>query len=229
MPVINYIAIADVNNDNYHLFRNAVSEERRMRADRFHFIDDAKRSICAELLLQYSLFQIAGQLVEPDIIYNEYGKPFMNNRKAFSYNLSHSGNWVAIAYGNSEVGIDIEKIQIVIEDIVNNFFTEEEKRFIHMVAGEERKKRFIQIWTLKESYIKYLGTGLSSRLNSFSVNALHGVVTNQNGEIQKGLRLKSYLFNTDYYLSVCSMEKEITIQEIRLEDLMQFVNRRIKQ
>lgn len=56
MLVINYNNITDINNDNYQLLRNAVAEERRMRADRFHFIDDAKRSICAELLLQYSLF-----------------------------------------------------------------------------------------------------------------------------------------------------------------------------
>lgn len=225
MLVINYLDITDINNDSYQLFRKAVSEERRRRADCFHFIDDAKRCICAELLLQYSLFLIVGHLVEIDVIYNEYGKPFLNNIKKFSYNLSHSGKWVAIAYASSEVGIDIEKIQIVKEDIVDNFFTEEEKKFVRMVTEEERTKRFTQIWTLKESYIKYLGTGLSRRLNSFSVDALHGLVTNQYGEIQKGLRIKSYLFMNDYYLSVCSMENEIITKEIGLKDLKQFVNR----
>ncbi len=225
MLVINCINITDINNDNYQLLRNAVSEERRIRADRFHFINDSKRSVCAELLLQYSLFQAVGRLVKRVIVYNEFGKPFMNHMYGFSYNLSHSGKWVAIAYGSTEVGIDIEEIQTGKEDIADKLFTEEEKSFIYTVTGKERTKRFTQIWTLKESYIKYLGTGLSTRLNSFSVNALDGVVTNQNGKIQKKLRLKSYLFDTDYYLSVCSMEEEVILHEIRLEDLIQLINR----
>lgn len=225
MLVINCINITDINNDNYQLLRNAVSEERRIRADCFHYINDSKRSVCAELLLQYSLFQAVGRLVKMTIVYNEFGKPFMNHMHGFSYNLSHSGKWVAIAYGSTEVGIDIEEIQTGREDIADRFFTEEEKSFIYTVTGKERAKRFTQIWTLKESYIKYLGTGLSTRLNSFSVNALDGVVTNQNGKIQKKLRLKSYLFETDYYLSICSMEEEVILHKVRLEDLIQLINR----
>lgn len=223
--VINCTNITEINNDNYQLLRNAVSKERRIRADRFQFINDSKRSVCAELLLQYNLFQVVGRLVEMNVVYNEFGKPFMNHMDEFSYNLSHSGKWVVIAYGSSEVGIDIEEIQSGKEDIADKFFTEEEKSFIHAATGRERTKRFTQIWTLKESYIKYLGTGLSTRLNSFSVNALDGVVTNQNGETQKRLRLKSYLFDTDYYLSVCSTEEVITINEIKLDGLLQFINR----
>lgn len=225
MLVINCINITDIINENYQLLRNAVSEERRIRADCFHFINDSKRSVCAELLLQYSLFQAVGKLVKMPIFYNEFGKPFINHMYGFSYNLSHSGKWVVIAYGSTEVGIDIEEIQTGKEDIADKFFTEEEKSFIYTVTGSERTKRFTQIWTIKESYIKYLGTGLSTRLDSFSVNVLDGVVTSQNGKIQKELRLKSYLFDTDYYLSVCSMEEEVIINEIKLEDLIQLINR----
>ena len=224
MTVINYIDITDINDDNYRLLRNAVSDARRMKADRFYFIEDSKRCICAELLLQYSLFQVAGQFVELDIVYNEYGKPFINHMDGFSYNLSHSGKWVVIAYGNSEVGIDIEEIRSEHEDIADKFFTEEEKNFIHMSKGKERAKRFTQIWTLKESYIKYLGTGLSTKLNSFNINAFEGLVSNQNGEILKELRLQSYLFDTGYYLSVCSIKEEVTLEEVKLKDLIQFIN-----
>ncbi len=223
MIVINYINITNVNNNNYQLFRNAVSEERRMKADRFRFIDDAKRSIFSELLLQYILYQVAGQLVEMDIVYNEFGKPFLNHMNGFSYNLSHSGKWVVIAFGTSEVGVDIEKILIGKEDIADVYFTEQEKRIINAVAGKERTKRFTQIWTLKESYIKYLGTGLSISLNSFSVDLLHGAVTNRKGEVNKDLRLKCYSFDTEYYLSVCSVEEEVALNEIRLENLVYFV------
>lgn len=224
MLVIKYLDITNINEDNYKLLRNAVSKERRLKADRFHFFNDSKRSICAELLLRYSLFQMLGKLVELDITFNEYGKPFLNDRSNFSYNLTHSGKWVVIAYGSGDVGIDIEEIQLGKEDIADVFFAEEEKSYIHMVKGRNRAERFTQIWTLKESYIKYLGTGLSTRLNSFSVNAVDGLVTVSNTGIQKGLRLKSCLFDTDYYLSVCSTEEVNAINEVKLDSLIQFVN-----
>lgn len=223
--IINYSSIEDINNNNYQLLRNAVSEERRMRADRFHFMDDAKRSICAELLLQYSLFQTKGRLIDLDIVYNKFGKPLMNRMNDFSYNLSHSGKWVVIAYGSSEVGIDIEKIQEGKEYIADKLFVEEEIKFINSVTGKERTKRFTQIWTLKESYIKYIGTGLLTSLDSFSVSSLVGVLTNQNGETEKDLRLKSYLFGMDYFLSVCSMEEVLIFREIKIRELIQFINR----
>lgn len=227
MLTINCINITDINDENFQLLRCAVSEERRIKADRFHFIDDSKRCICAELLLQYSLLQSVGRFVELDINYNEFGKPFMNNMKGFFYNLSHSGKWVAIAYGRTEVGIDIEKIQIGKEDIANKFFSKDEKCFI-FERGKEQEKRFTQIWTLKESYIKYLGTGLSTSLDSFSVNTVNGNVTNYNGEIQKHIKLKSYPFDTDYYLSVCSADEEVIIHIIMMEDLIQFINKKKK-
>lgn len=50
-------------------------------------------------------------MVEMDIGYNEFGKPFMNHMNGFSYNLSHSGKWVAIAYGSSEE-FKIKKLSI---------------------------------------------------------------------------------------------------------------------
>jgi 4'-phosphopantetheinyl transferase len=164
-------------------------------------------------------------MVDLDILYNKFGKPYLNLMDGFSYNLSHSGDWVVIAYGSSEVGVDIEKMQEGKEELADKLFTQEEKSFIYSVEGKERSKRFTLIWTLKESYIKYLGTGLSTSLNSFSVNAIEGVVTKQNGVCQRELRLKSYLFDIDYYLSICSVEEEVIIREIKLWELIKFIDR----
>ena len=224
MIMVNCINITGIDNGIYNLFKRAVSEKRQIKADHFYFISDSFRCICAELLIQYSLYQAVGRCVEIDLIYNQFGKPFMNHMNDFLFNISHSGNWVVIAYGSTEVGIDIEKILLENDNIADQFFTEEENTFIHKVPGEE-KARFTQIWTLKESYIKYLGTGLSTRLDSFSVNSLSGIIINQEGRIQKDLILKSYLFDTDYYLSICSMEKDVIISEITLDNLIQFISK----
>lgn len=224
--IINCFNILGINNGNYQLLRNTVSQERRKRADRYHLIVDSYRCICAELLLQYSLYQVVGQYVEINLAYNKFGKPYMKNMSDFLYNLSHSGDWVVIAYGNTNIGVDIEKIQIGNERIADKVFTKEEKSFINSVTGIEKSKRFTQIWTLKESYIKYLGTGLSTRMDSFSINVIDSVINNHNGKIQDDLIIKSDLYDTDYYLSVCGEEKKVTVNEIMLEDLIQFIDRK---
>lgn len=225
MLKINCINITNIDEYKYQILRNSVSKERQEKADRYHFINDSKRSICAELLLQYSLYQSFGKFINLDIIYNKFGKPYLNNISDFSYNLSHSGKWVVIAYGNSEVGIDVEEIFTGKDYNIDNYFAADEKIYIRSANDLEKSKRFTQIWTLKESYLKYSGTGLSTKLDSFSVNAIKGTVTIAGDEIQRDIRLKSYLFDFDYYMAICSMEEDITINEITIEQMIQFVER----
>lgn len=224
--IVNCLNISGINNSNYKLLRNAISEDRRRRADRFHFILDSYRCVCSELLLQYSLYQRLGRYVEINLAYNEFAKPYMKYISEFSYNISHSGDWVVIAYGKTPVGVDIEKIQMGNERIADKVFTIEEKNYMNSATDYDKCKKFTQIWTLKESYIKYLGTGLSTRMDSFSVNVLDGVIKDQNGKIHDDLFIKSSLYDIDYYLAVCGLEKNVIVNEIMLEDLIQFISRK---
>lgn len=184
---INLISIEEVNSEILGMFRIAVSEERGKKADRYLLIDDSKRCICAELLLQHSLYHTFNRMIPLNISYNDYGKPFLKQIEGFSYNISHSGKWVVIAYGSSEVGIDVENVRKGKVDIADRFFTAKEKEYIYRGPKEEQIRRFTEIWTLKESYIKYLGTGLSTSLNSFSVDPLDGSIVDYNREITSSL------------------------------------------
>lgn len=224
MVIVNCMNITECKNELYEKACHIASEERRKKSERFYFIDDSKRCICAGLLLQYGFYQKFGQLDKFEITYNEFGKPFIKNRKEFKYNITHSGKWVAIAYGTTEVGIDLEKIQDGREELVGYCFSEEERCTIYnFMQKEEQLKQFTKLWTMKESYIKFLGTGLSTSLKSFSVNASKGVITCSNGELKKDLRIRSHQFDTDYYLSVCSREDEFYIQNITLKEVVNLV------
>ena len=224
--VINCLNIVGIRDSNYELLRNSVSEARRRRADRFYFIADAYRSICAELLLQYSLYEATGQYMDIDFDYNPFGKPTVRNISEFEYNISHSGSWVVVAYANTEVGVDVEEIQWGCESIVNICFSEGEKDYIFSVTGSERSKRFTQIWTLKESYMKYLGMGFSIAMDSFSINLREGIITNKKGEVQDNTVIKNFLFHNDYYLSLCGREENVVINEVMMEDIFQFIKRK---
>lgn len=224
--IINCLNISQLSNDDYEWLRNEVSEERRIKADCFYFKIDSYRSVCAELLLQYSLFENNNQFVEIDLAYNKYGKPTIINNKNFFFNLSHSGDWVVLAYGTAEVGVDIEKIQMGRERISDEIFREEEREYIYSSVGMERIRRVTQIWTLRESYIKYLGTGFSTEMNTFSIDAVNNCVMNDIGELKKNIFIKSIIFEPDYFLSICSEEAMFTIKEVVLEDLMEVIYRK---
>lgn len=150
------------------------------------------RCICAEALLRRALGR-----KDYCLRYGENGKPYLTDNDNFHFNISHSGRWVVIAYGSSPVGVDVQELRDKVpEGIAQRFFTGDEQSYV----GDD-SRRFFRIWTGKESYIKYLGTGLKTPLNSFSV-------------LEK---LECNLFAEeleDACLSLCTQENEyaITIQ-----------------
>ncbi|MDR3361228.1 MAG: 4'-phosphopantetheinyl transferase superfamily protein, partial [Bifidobacteriaceae bacterium] len=47
----------------------------------------------------------------------------------------------------------------------------DERAHIEAAAEEDASRRFLEIWTKKEAYLKWRGTGLAGGLESFSVLA----------------------------------------------------------
>lgn len=100
---------------------------------------------------------------------NGHGKPYLEGMAELHYNLSHSGSWCVCAVSAVTVGIDVEQIREQKLDWVLPYLSEEEKDDLLGRAEGERIRRFYEIWTMKESYVKAVGTGLSLGLNTFSV------------------------------------------------------------
>lgn len=171
----------------------AASAERRQRADRYRRKEDALRCLAAGALLQYAL-----GTAEYTAAKGPFGKPYIKGNNSFHYNLSHCGNWVAIAYGDTEVGIDVEEICMDTgkEDIARRYFTPDEQAYV-FGAKELAPQRFFAVWTGKESYLKYLGTGLQKNLASFSIFSLEPEV-----------QLYHRILPGGYSLSLCTTDDE---------------------
>ncbi len=125
---------------------------------------------------------------------NENGKPSLAGYPEFHFNLSHSGEMVFLAYGNSPVGIDVEKLRCGKKDInvAKRCFTKREYEYI--LEEETKEHRFTSIWTMKEAYLKYKGTGISVPLNAFEVNPEKGIVEGEDLKIYTG-QIGEYIYS----------------------------------
>lgn len=143
----------------------AATPERKLRSEQYRNKADALRCLAADALLRFALGTADYQTET-----GPQGKPRITGRPDFHYNLSHSGDWVVLACSDSEVGVDVEKIRMDPgkENIARRCFTPDEQAYV-FEDPELTAQRFFRIWTGKESYLKYLGTGLAKSLASFSI------------------------------------------------------------
>jgi len=145
-----------------------ISPEKQKRIKQFNFFRDAQNALLGDILARAEICR-ATALSNKQLVFstNEYGKPFLANIPHINYNISHAGSYVACAIDdNKAVGIDIEIIKPVDIKIAEQFFSADEADYI---KGNQQMQRFFEIWTKKESRIKWEGKGLSRPLPSFSV------------------------------------------------------------
>ena len=154
----------------------------------------------------YALLRRVVGLEECWIEKSEFGKPYIKDREDFHYNLSHSGRYVVIAWGPSEVGVDVQQhdVSVGAEAIVCRYFTIDECAYI---GGN--LSRFYEIWTKRESYLKFTGKGLKKSLGSFSTILP-----------DSGIRYRHRYLDGGYSLSLCTTEKNDTFELLDVQQLI---------
>ena len=139
-----------------------VGPERRKKVIRYCRPDDRKRSLGAGMIIQKILAESG--LSENDLKYSEHGKPVADS---IYFNVSHAGDYVVGVLSDCEVGCDIEKNANAPLEVAEHYFYHSELAYIK--AAEDKDKAFFTLWTLKESYMKMTGRGMSLPLDSFEV------------------------------------------------------------
>lgn len=98
------------------------------------------------------------------------GKPYLVDHPEIFFSLSHSGSLAMCAVADTPVGCDIQCVSEVLhsEAVARRFFTRREQE--QLAACSEFQREFARLWTLKESYVKYLGCGIAKcPLDSFDI------------------------------------------------------------
>lgn len=168
---------------------NLLESARRKKILTAKSAEYKKTSLFAGLLIRAALSE-EGAAVSPSlplfVRYGTFGKPYIDGQKRFS--ISHSGNIVAVAVADFEIGLDVEKVREIDHDgLSRRALSLGEIRDIIFLSSDKKSEKFLSFWTAKEAYFKYLGTGVNGDLREVDAELI---------------REKGHFLKTDAFFSV---------------------------
>lgn len=189
--------------DKVSRYASLLPEYRREKIERYRFEKDKLRSLIAGLLIRRTIG-------EQPLVFGEHEKPYARDNSLY-FSVSHSGDIVAIAVDDREIGMDVEGLPA--EDrlkIADRFYHPREREYVH--GAEDEMRAFCRIWTRKEAYLKMTGEGISADLTAFDTTS-------------SPLKESLYTIDLDgYCLSVCCEDgienRHIDISLLELKELL---------
>jgi 4'-phosphopantetheinyl transferase len=151
-----------------------LDEGERARSERFRFERHRNRFLVSHALVRTTLSRYAP--VPPEAWrFREVGRgrpevaaPAVG---ALRFNLSHTDRLAACGVSHrADVGVDVEAALRVTRHlaVAERFFSAREAAELRELPEDRQVDRFLDYWTLKESYIKARGLGLALPLDGFS-------------------------------------------------------------
>ena len=153
-----------------------ISKEKRGKISCHPFDMSQKLSVYAEVFTKVKICEILGiDISRITIEKSKYGKPHLAGYPNFHFNISHTDNAIAVAFSDEQIGVDIERIRTPEFKIAERFFTLREQTYIS--SSQDPEQAFYEVWTRKEAYLKYCGTGITISLKSFDVYDMGNIQT----------------------------------------------------
>ncbi len=156
-------------------YRELFTEDEREKIDQYHFAKDRHASLVTRAMVRCLLSRYVA--VEPSdwrFRSNRYGRPEIakpGHAGTLRFNIAHTkGMIVVLISKNREVGVDVECLSYLgpCLEIADRYFSPSEVETLRSLPSSEQALRFIEYWTLKESFIKARGMGLAIPLDEFS-------------------------------------------------------------
>ena len=249
-----------------------LPRERREAIDRCRFEKDKRLSLGAGYLIDFGLKKLGtgDYRIEKD----GHGKPFLAGGAlsepfaGIHFNVSHSGDYAVCVFSDAPVGVDVERIRPFSPAVIKRVFSENERSFVKESISESisesdskivvendsesipgkldlADRLYTLLWTVKESFVKQSGSGITTGFGSIESENLPGIllaanVTNESlfvvddannvssfsvHRVTDGSRNENAitgLFYSDYALSICMEDAEklktinLCITEVKL-------------
>lgn len=154
--------------------RPILTDDEWNRCQRFAYAEGLRERLAARFMVRSVLSRYAA--VHPRdwrFAENRHGRPEVElpaHATSLRFNLSHADGVVTLVVSAQyEVGVDVERLgrraRLAIAD---RFFAPSEVEALRALPDAEQPRRFLEYWTLKESYIKARGAGMSLPLDRFA-------------------------------------------------------------
>lgn len=220
-----YCVINDhhISRDIWEGLENFSDEWKLIRIRKYKRREDYENALIADALARYALLEATGvRLQKKPFLYNEYGKPYVETSDTFRFNVSHSGRLIVCGTDKKDIGVDVQLMEnIELPDIARRFFAPQEYHMLCNAEESARKALFYDLWTLKESYIKALGKGLSIKLDSFAFVEIGDSIRYETKLLHEPCFFKQYPVDDLYKLSVCSFTGHFAteVTPLKVEDI----------
>lgn len=150
-----------------------LSDDERARADRFVFDADRDRFIAGRAWVRRRLAALVGRPAAVlRLVANGHGKPALDAPgPPIAFNVSHTGQRIALAVARDPVGIDIEnRVPDDLDGVGDLVMSPGERTaFAALATDAERRAAFLRLWTRKEALLKAIGTGLVTEPRTVTV------------------------------------------------------------
>jgi 4'-phosphopantetheinyl transferase len=103
---------------------------------------------------------------------SEQGRPSLSAAHGLDvdFNIAHTRGLVAMTAGRDmKLGIDVERFERRRSlEIARRYFSAREIAAFEALPAAQQPRRFVELWTLKEAYLKAIGTGIAGGLGSMT-------------------------------------------------------------
>lgn len=208
-----------------------LADEERAQMARFLFERDRLRYLVTRALVRTTLSRYTPiPAAQWRFTTNRYGRPTISERHgydacALQFNVSHTRSLIALAVSReAAVGVDVENVtsRAAPIGIAERFFSREEAAELGSLEPDRQQHRFFEYWTLKESYIKARGMGLSIPLDKFTFSYPSDATVVLETDADLDDAPQRWMFwqlqpDPDYLLALCLEQRSAAVPRLVLQ------------
>lgn len=196
--------LLDISKNSLEYDFDIIPKKQKIEIQTYKFENDKFKRLLARSFL-YHYLRDCYNISNFDLEYGIYKKPMLKGNYNIDFSISYSNNYILVGISDKyQLGVDIEHIDSSINhsDLKNIIMHDEEiKYYSSLESHEEQLHFFFDVFNIKESIIKCLGTGLYYDVQKINILDINIFLDYEIGNLSTNLILNR--LTPKYKISVC--------------------------
>jgi 4'-phosphopantetheinyl transferase len=199
-------------------FSRILPDEDRERVERMRFREGRHEQLITRTLARRVLSHYLPEVPPADWRFDrtELGRPAVARSlpaaaRQLHFNIAHTRGLVVMAVGRQpDIGVDVECITDRVPlEVAQRYFSTAEIAALDALPEADKPRRFQRLWTLKESYLKAVGTGISGGLASMTFHFEPEVRFEHAGDAEAARwQFREFTIDAEYLLALAWLDRE---------------------